>query len=1260
MHPSDPPTSAPPASPVSPVPAGSSAGGAPAVERLTRALSRLRTRARLLLLARGVGLIVGGILVVAIVLGLIDFAVRMPMGVRVSGWVVWVALVVVAIWKLIVPAARFRPRLTDMALRVERARPEVRGLLASAIDFAEHGDVSQGPDRTALSRALERMVVSTAEREWRDALASHLLRPAPALRAGAFMVLMVVLALAPLAVSSSLWKIGVTRVFAPWSDASWPKRTGVADVTGARVHPLGTALTLRAGLTKSGRAPENSDVFLRYRLVTEGRASASRRELLTLQPQAFSMETPKGVREVPLFERRVEPVADAIEYRFETEDDETEWARIELVEPPGVSFAEATIVPPSYVGGESAPVVRVDLGPGTDERAMAPTTLVGSRVELDLRLNKPARFVGADGEAASGFGALVDPEAAGVEDVEFEGGRLRATLTLRETLRLPITLVDEHGIRSMDEVVYIFGATQDAPAGATITEPGSDLTVLPTALVEVRAEGRDDVGLDWVSVERSVYVPAGRPGSEPSGPGGATEPEGDAVEIARASIGGDRLSATVEVALDLAELGVRAGDEVHLVAIASDLFAAGGAARGPTRSGARVLQIIDEDRFIEEVQAQLSDVRQSAIRIEAQQGEVQGATRESGASGANRRGQSQVSERISRQVEAIDRLSKRIDQNRLDDEGLREMLGETRDTLNRAGTSASQASSAMDQAASEQDAEDGRAEVGPEVEQDQQRVRDELAQLIRMLDVGKDNWVVEKTLASIIDQQKGLQADAAQMAAMTAGREVSELSEGERQRLDQIEREQDDLAQKLDDLLQEMREREAALRENDPLAAMGMQAAAQRAQRDQTSESMREAAESAGENQMANAGEQQQEALESLEEMMEDLKAGDRKKDEVLRRLLLSIIESIEALILQQQGELDAFDDALGAGRDLASLDGGMIALHQNTLGVVGLAREGGAELAQVADLVARAGDLQQRAIMGLRSAEIDADGVRALEVQSLDTLEEARRLAKASEERLEQQELEQRKRELRQAYREALEKQVALRSDIEPFTQLDEVSRRDRVRIRRGAEPQEEIRVQLLEVAKATAEFKEARVYEHAHQRLDRIASDAVGALNEGDPTRAVPRQDAVIAMLTSIIESLKEPEPDKSEFEEAQSGGGGGGGGGAGNQEEQLVTLIGELTLLRSIQQIVADDTAAADQGLIETDEGDLADLADQQNELAGVAEDLVSRLRGGSGTLPPEGFEPPAEGPEQPEGGEGSDPGEGSPDDGAEGGGGAEDAS
>ena len=43
-----------------------------------------------------------------------------------------------------------------------------------------------------------------------------------------------------------LTEIGVERLLWPLSGAQWPKRTGVADVTGVKVHPLGSALALRA------------------------------------------------------------------------------------------------------------------------------------------------------------------------------------------------------------------------------------------------------------------------------------------------------------------------------------------------------------------------------------------------------------------------------------------------------------------------------------------------------------------------------------------------------------------------------------------------------------------------------------------------------------------------------------------------------------------------------------------------------------------------------------------------------------------------------------------------------------------------------------------------------------------------------------------------------------------------------------------------------------------------------------------------------
>ena len=43
------------------------------------------------------------------------------------------------------------------------------------------------------------------------------------------------------------------RVLTPWSDVAWPKRTQLADATGSKVHALGTALPLRAGLVRFAR-----------------------------------------------------------------------------------------------------------------------------------------------------------------------------------------------------------------------------------------------------------------------------------------------------------------------------------------------------------------------------------------------------------------------------------------------------------------------------------------------------------------------------------------------------------------------------------------------------------------------------------------------------------------------------------------------------------------------------------------------------------------------------------------------------------------------------------------------------------------------------------------------------------------------------------------------------------------------------------------------------------------------------------------------
>lgn len=1210
---------------------------ASSVDRLVRALSRLRTRARVLLVVRELSVLLAAVVVGALVLGLLDYGLRLPSTVR------WIALlgglVLAGAWvvRRVIPAARFCPRLTDVALRVEESNPEVRGLLASALDFSE--SASRGEEESALARALERGVIDRAMSGWRDDLSDRLLMPAPTMKKVGVLVVALAAALAPLAVSASMWGIGATRVLSPWVDASWPKRTGVADVTGVRVHPLGRALPMRAALTKSSRSPESTDVFLRYRL-TEGGASGSyRRELLTLQNRTVADGT--GA-ESPLFERLLEPSADEIEYRFETEDDRTAWTRIRLVEPPSIVGADALIESPAYVAGDGGVEARsVEMGPGTDDRAIAPSTLVGSTVTVEIRLNKPARLVGEEGPAPSVLD-LIDPEKATLVEANTEPSRIRARFVLHDTLRLPISLLDEHGIGSVDEAVYIFGATADREAGATITQPQADLGVLATALVDVTGEGRDDVGLEWVSVERRTMTPAGGEGGEPSGPGGALEPSGPAVEMARSEVGGEAATAVATAGLDLSELGVSPGDEVHLTALAMDVYAVDGVGRAPSRSPVRVLRIISREEFVEDIQSQLSDVRQAAIRIEAQQGEVQTGTRDAGATTANRRGQSQVSERIDRQVEMLEEIGERAARNRLEDEGLAELLEEVEETLSRAGRSASSAGGAMDRAAAEagERGEEAAPEAGEEVSRDQQRTRDELSQVIRLLDAGQDSWVVRNSLQRILDEQRDLRERAASLGRRTAGREMSDLTDAERREAEGLAEDQQQLAEELDELVEEMEEREEALRESDPMSAAGMSAASQRAQREGTSQTMREASQSASENQMSNAGQQQEQAEESLEEMLEDLEAGERRRDEVLRRLLMSVIESIDVLIARQEGEIAALDAAVEAGAALGPLDAGMIELNRNTLGVADQAREGGVELAQVADLLRRAAGFQEDAVTALRQVEVDAGEVRDAEDQSLRDLLEAKRMAEALEQRMDQQEMDRRKRELRKAYREALERQVALRERTGAFVALEDLSRRDRIRVRQQADEQEEIRAALQEIEKGTAEFAQARVYAHAHARLESYASGAVASLGEGDPGRAMARQDGVIHTLTSIIESLRDPKPDPSEFSEAQSDAGGGSGG-AQQQQDQLVSMLGELTLLRSIQEFVADETASLDEVAI--DEGALESLAGEQRDLAKVAEDLVSRLRGGGGTMPPPS-EDDAETGEDAEEGEGAEGGEG----------------
>jgi len=194
----------------------------PAIERdamapVRAALRSIVRRARALLVAERLLVALAALAGVALVVGALDFFLRLPQPLRLIHWLIGAGALGLALARWIWPAACFNPSLTSVALRVEKRRPELRGLLASGVDFA-----GERPDTNdEFTRRLEGRVVDRALGVWKREAAAGLLRWRPALRAGAlFGAPLAVCALLAIA-SPHLVGVGAMRTLAPWSAASF-------------------------------------------------------------------------------------------------------------------------------------------------------------------------------------------------------------------------------------------------------------------------------------------------------------------------------------------------------------------------------------------------------------------------------------------------------------------------------------------------------------------------------------------------------------------------------------------------------------------------------------------------------------------------------------------------------------------------------------------------------------------------------------------------------------------------------------------------------------------------------------------------------------------------------------------------------------------------------------------------------------------------------------------------------------------------------
>ncbi len=1046
-------------------------------------LKRLRTLAKTQLIAQRTGLLIAGLIAVTLVLGVGDYFLRLPLGVRLVLWGAGAAALVVLVRRHLIPAIRFRPSLTQVALRVEESeqgrKAGLRGVLASALEL---GSTEQ---HTILTAELAAMTQSEANQRFAGAFSTSALLTKRRLGQALMALILVGVPVAALVVTApGLTQIGAARILAPWTGAAWPKRTGVLDINSGRLvaHPAGVALPLRAIVTRTTRAEGQTNVTVSYRVFVDGKAGPMQHALLTSQNKRMKFEPLKGEpAEGELYERLLDTSAMApahtpgtpaakveIEYQFATADDETEAWKLMLVEPPAVLAGNVEVTPPAYAapvlsGKVEAGVAGLvhgarDVGAGRDERATVGPILAGSQVKLSLTLNKALPIPMVQDQTA-GSKALQDWVAAtfpGLEHVEglkvsLNGTSWELSFPAAQSLRLPVVLTDMYGIGAADDAAYRFEVVEDRPPVATVVEPAQDESILATAILDAAGEGRDDVGLESVSLRTQVATP-------PTGSAGAPpDPKGEPTELASAKPTADKPASQTLLragaSLDVSTLKVAQGDEIWLTAALTHIYALGDIRHDPVVSTKRRLKIISESELIEQVRNELGALRESAKRLEQEQDKI--STQHDGAASSEQKAgellprQDAVGERLTPMGESIKRLTSRAERNRLQDKSLEGLLKDAGELISSAGEQSDKASASLNKLAGKSASQD-KAKDAKDLADSQKAVQDDLTQLANMLDRGQDNWAVKRSIEKLLIEQKQLTNQTSAAGANTQGQNPESLTDAQKEELDRVAKRQQEASQRAAALVDALQQRSAQMQQADPGQSQAMQNAANKARQQQLEQKQQQAAEQIKQNQTGQAQDLQQQAEQTLQAMLDEMDKGEQQRDNALRRVLADLIESLNKLIAQQQKELGRLAAVMGGGAADKTMDAGMVALNQNTLSVLGAVRKV-REAAEVAGFVDSAANAQSASIVSLRAS--DQPEADENEHISLKRLQEAKAAAEKLDQDASDRDSQRKRDELKKAYREALELEVTLKADTAPLLGK-ELDRRERAAVRVLGEP--------------------------------------------------------------------------------------------------------------------------------------------------------------------------------------------------------------
>ncbi len=1203
------------------------------VNRTVIELERVRQRGRRLLFVQRWSQWWAVMVVTMLSAGGIDFLLRLP------GWVRLIVGVGVGVSALVwlvhrtQRVVRFKPDLAMLALRAERLFPHLSGQLAASVDFAMHASVFEKP---ATTHAMAQSSIRQAHERLGQERLDRLLDPTRTIRSLVLAMLLTVMISGVVFVAPASSVLAAKRWVLPLGDAQWPRRTEIVSTTRAKVWPDDTPIRLQARVERGYR--DGMRMWVVYRLDEDqswrqallneqgvggrsdsGEAQATRAAqgamfevVLELSHELASLVTTAedATREMP--------AVPTLQYYFTAGDDRTEEQQMLLVPRPKVESVRVVIDPPAYASSFiESQALNLNEQPGVLASAVA---MQGSRVRMVVGLNKQLGLQAGESDAkATAFnGSPVLDEALRARLVEMMPGlaqrldvqfqlddaalslvarpTLTAEFTLDQTMQTTIDLVDEYGLASTSLRRYRIEAVADGYPTVTLREPVADESVLATAMIPVSGSARDDVSLGWMGLELQLH-----PENEPVllGEQAMTKPRG-----------------LIEQSVDLTPYQLTAGDEIVLFSAARDVGPVG-TIRDVVRSAPRRLRIIDEATLIGQLRADLAALRQQAIRLAERQEELIHADRS-----AARYGQREVARHVEAKVELVEALNARAARNRLDEASLLRMLEQSQQLMEATQQSAARAADRLKQAeAMETDQAELAKALDKEARADQRQTADRLAELVSLLDQGRDALSVQLQVRQLSTKQAQLAQQMRQFMPKTLGRSLENLSDEERAQLEDFSEQQKALSNQAEALLQQMQMTAESLRKQQPsnpaqqATAESLSSASAIAQRQGLSQTMQDAAAQTSENRLADAGSSQAETESTLNDMLEELQQQDKRQQEVLKRLLMALADAIERLIEQQTAQIERLNEEKVV---LSAMEMPLSLLRRNTLSV-GEQAASEPSTRDVALMLRSAADYQGAAIKAIRNEQ--SDQAKAQEQTALEKLQEALALVHQTEEAREREQQDQQRHKLREQYQKLAAQQRDIHERTGTIVTADDAARVVTRKARRELVRLSHEEADLAEaVSLLSEEVDQTLVFMHLHGQIERTLEQVVQQLRLAQASARVLDDQLTVAMMLDAMAVALEEDQSDSEFNEG--GGSGGGGGGSGGQAPPLVPPLAELKLVRGLQVAIYEQTKALDKQAGQADQANnedasssrqaLLELGARQRELAGLGQQLIEKMQ------------------------------------------------